>query len=92
MTNIPLSAIQTNRQSLKSRTSRRKQIAHTRCDANEIPNSARRKRSLFLKLPFAFFDFNEPRVFFFADYLEIMILFAMLGFGIMRLLKQPNQK
>lgn len=47
---------------------------------------------LFLKLPFAFFDFNEPRVFFLADHLAVMILFAMLGFGIMRLLKQPNQK
>lgn len=42
---------------------------------------------LFLKLPFAFFDYSEPRVFFFADYLAVMILFAMLGYGIMKLLK-----
>lgn len=42
---------------------------------------------LFLKLPFAFFDYSEPRVFFLADYLAVMILFAMLGYGIMNLLK-----
>lgn len=41
---------------------------------------------LFLKLPFAFFDYNEPRVFFIADYLSVMILFAMLGYGIIKLL------
>lgn len=37
---------------------------------------------MFLKLTFAFFDYSEPRVFFFADYLAVMILFAMLGYGI----------
>ena len=42
---------------------------------------------LFLKLPFAFFDYSEPRVLFLADYLAVMILFAMLGYGIMKLLK-----
>lgn len=42
---------------------------------------------LFLKLPFAFFDYSEPRVFFFADYLAVMILFAMLGYGIMKLFR-----
>lgn len=42
---------------------------------------------MFLKLPFAFFDYSEPRVFFLADYLAVMILFAMLGYGIMTLLK-----
>lgn len=46
---------------------------------------------LFLKLPFAFFDYNEPRVFFFADYLAVMILFAMIGYGITLLLRQQNQ-
>ena len=35
---------------------------------------------LFLKLPFVFFDYSEPRVFFFADYLSVMVLFATLGF------------
>ena len=41
---------------------------------------------MFLKLSFAFFDYSEPRVFFLADYLAVMILFAMLGYGIMKLL------
>ncbi len=41
---------------------------------------------MFLKLPFAFFDYSEARVFFFADYLSVMILFAMLGYGTMQLL------
>ena len=42
---------------------------------------------LFLKLPFAFFDYSEPRVFFLADILAVIVLFAMLGYGIMKLLK-----
>ena len=42
---------------------------------------------LFLKLPFAFFDYSEQHVFFLADYLAVMILFAMLGYGITNLLK-----
>lgn len=31
------------------------------------------------KTAFAFFDFSEPRIFFFLDYLSIMILFMLLG-------------
>ena len=31
------------------------------------------------KTAFAFFDLNEPRVFFFADYLAVMVLFAAAG-------------
>ena len=42
---------------------------------------------MFLKLPFVFFDYSEPRVFFLADYLAVMILLTMLGYGIMMLLK-----
>ena len=42
---------------------------------------------MFLILSFAFFDYSEPRVFFFADYLAVLILFAMLGYEIMKLLK-----
>ena len=40
---------------------------------------------LFLRTSFVFFDYNEPRAFFFLDYLSVMVLFAMLGWGIMRL-------
>ena len=34
---------------------------------------------MFLQTMFAFFDFNEARMFFFLDYLAIMILFMLLG-------------
>ena len=47
---------------------------------------------MFLKLPFAFFDFNEPRVLFLADYLTVMVFFAMLGYGLMNLLKPKPHK
>ncbi|MCR5135526.1 MAG: hypothetical protein K6C12_00300, partial [Oscillospiraceae bacterium] len=43
---------------------------------------------MFLRLPFAFFDYSEPRLFFLTDYLAVMILFAMLGYGIILLLKR----
>ena len=35
---------------------------------------------MILRLPFAFFDYSEARIFFFADYLSVMVLFATLGF------------
>ena len=35
---------------------------------------------MFLRLPFAFFDYSEPLFFFLADYLSVMVLFATLGF------------
>ncbi len=47
---------------------------------------------MFLKLPFVFFDYSEPRVFFLADYLSVMVLFAMFGYGIHLLLKQKKHK
>ena len=47
---------------------------------------------MFLKTSFVFFDYNEPRVFFFLDYLAVMILLAVLGWGIMRLLQKPHTK
>ena len=47
---------------------------------------------LFLRLPFVFFDYSEPRVFFLADYLTVMILFSMLGYGIILLLKRKQHK
>lgn len=40
---------------------------------------------MFLKTSFVFFDYSEPRAFFFLDYLSVMVLFAMLDWGIMRL-------
>ena len=47
---------------------------------------------MFMKMPFAFFDFNEPRVFFFADYIAVMVLFGLVGYICMKLLKQINWK
>ncbi len=48
---------------------------------------------MFLKLPFVFFDYGEPRIFFLLDYLSIMILFSMIGYGVTLLLtKKRNRK
>lgn len=40
---------------------------------------------------FAFFDFEEPLVFFFCDYLLIMLLAAAVGIAIVRLLSRMKQ-
>ena len=34
---------------------------------------------MLMKTAFAFFDYSEPRVYFFMDYLAVMILFGLLG-------------
>ncbi|SFU43816.1 DUF4405 domain-containing protein [Butyrivibrio sp. M55] len=34
---------------------------------------------MFMKTMFAFFDYNEPRIYFFADYMAVMVLFVMAG-------------
>ena len=34
---------------------------------------------MFMRTAFAFFDFSEPRAYFFMDYLAVMVLFAYLG-------------
>lgn len=34
---------------------------------------------MFLKSAFVFFDYGEPRIYFFLDYIAIMVLFAFLG-------------
>ncbi|MBQ9022296.1 MAG: cytochrome b/b6 domain-containing protein [Eubacterium sp.] len=41
---------------------------------------------------FAFFDLSEPRVFFFLDYIAIMVLFMMAGCLIMYLLRKKSAK
>lgn len=35
---------------------------------------------MFRKTLFAFFDFSEPRMIFFMDYLSIMAFFALIGY------------
>ena len=42
---------------------------------------------MFMQTMFDFFDFGEPVIFFIADYLAVMVLFAAAGFVIGKLLK-----
>ena len=46
---------------------------------------------LFLQNEFVFFDFNEPLIAFFADYLSIMELFACIGYCFSKLLRPKIQ-
>lgn len=45
-----------------------------------------------LRSQFVFFDYAEPRIFFFADYLAVMVLFATVGCCIGKLLKRNRRK
>lgn len=47
---------------------------------------------MFRQTMFAFFDFEEPLVFFLLDYLAIMVLFAALGYCIGRIIKRRTIK
>ena len=47
---------------------------------------------MFRQTMFAFFDFAEPLLFFLLDYLAIMVLFAALGHGVGRLVKQLSKQ
>lgn len=43
---------------------------------------------MFMRTAFAFFDLSEPRIIFVADYVSIMVLFAMAGYAIILLLRR----
>ena len=45
---------------------------------------------MFMQTMFAFFDYEEPGIFFFADYLAIMVLFATCGYYVAMLLKSNH--
>jgi hypothetical protein len=47
---------------------------------------------LFLQNEFVFFDFNDPLIAFFADYLAIMELFACIGYCLSKLLRPQCQR
>lgn len=47
---------------------------------------------LFLLMEYAFFDYSEPSVFFFADYFTIMVLFAAITYYLSKLLKNTKSK
>ena len=46
---------------------------------------------MFFQLQFAFFDFDEPLVYFLLDYLALMLLFMICGAGLQSLLQQRNR-
>ena len=50
----------------------------------------KRRLPLYMTLcsQFVFFDYSEPRVFFFADYFAMMVLFAVAGYFIARRLRK----
>lgn len=43
---------------------------------------------MFMRTAFAFFGLSEPRIIFVADYVSIMVLFAMAGYAIILLLRR----
>ena len=45
-----------------------------------------------MQMQFAFFDFQEPGIFFFADYLAVMVLFVCLGHCLAQAVKKFGQK
>ena len=45
-----------------------------------------------IHMAFAFFDYSEPRVIFFFDYVAVMILFMMIGFGCFSILAKEEIK
>lgn len=47
---------------------------------------------MFMQIQFAFFDYEEPLVFFFADYLAIMTLFLLLGHLLSSMLKKGKKR
>ena len=46
---------------------------------------------MFLKMQFVFFDYSESRLLFLADYLAVMVCFAVLGYGITQLLSSGKR-
>lgn len=45
---------------------------------------------MFLKVPFVFFDFDEPIICFMLDYTAIMLLFVFVGYYLLKLLKKKQ--
>ena len=46
---------------------------------------------MFLKMQFVYFDYSEPRIFFLTDLLAVIVFFALLGYGITRMLNTGKQ-
>ena len=46
---------------------------------------------MFLKVPFVFFNFDEPCIYFMVDYITIMLLFAFAGYYLLKLLRNKHR-
>lgn len=46
---------------------------------------------MFMQIQFAYFDYDEPLVFFLLDYLTIMMLFASMGVVLQNLLGRKKK-
>ena len=44
-----------------------------------------------MKMAFAFFDYSEPKLSFFADYIAIMLLFFFVGYIIISILAKIDR-
>ena len=42
---------------------------------------------MFLGSPFVYFDYSSPLIYFFLDYLSIMVLFMYIGYNLYKALK-----
>lgn len=47
---------------------------------------------MFFQSQFVFFDYTEPKIYFFADYIAIMCLFAFFGYYLSRVLTYLQRK
>lgn len=47
---------------------------------------------MLLKNRYAFFDFSEPRIAFFLDYLAILLLFALIGYALFKTASRKVRK
>ncbi len=47
---------------------------------------------MFLNIPFVFFDFEEPMIFFLLDYVGVMCLFVFIGHYVAEILKRCGRK
>ena len=46
---------------------------------------------MFLKVPFVFFNFDEPRIYFMVDYITIMLLSAFAGYYLLKVLRSKHK-
>ena len=47
---------------------------------------------MFMKSAFVFLDYSEPRVYFFLDYIAVMLLFASVGYLVTSILTRSRKQ